>query len=483
MLHPTNNKKKSKQAYELKTHRHNINVNDSEAKNSNNFSYDEAVENNNATTNTFYRESDSNKSHRPCYLGNSISTKRRKRQQQREAAKGMPTLFTFWNQDKTAEEDIEVELFDDGWLDEVNEDDTEGLLEDEIETSNWYKKIQTALENITLDIKNKNVNSEVWVRLNSIRFYPQLIKHNYQKIEASKIVADVAGKGVYHARCIRSWSHEYVMTHQIPYLHREHHIKTWSFLWDEDILLQIKSFAPPPTISFNTAKNYLKELERMNELEHRISVFSDEDMKVETWPDSSVQLLILVIHDRKSEDLIEQVSNHAIPIFEAYFPGCQALFAFDNTKSHTTYASDALVAKNMNLSSAGKQEKMCSTSYFLISERELWPEKGLKLQKARELMGQQPDFLAQKGQLEETIIGTRHQIANCNYSWKGLQKTISLALNSVLLPTIRRYVRKAFRYMDAYQKGLKGKVAEFAVKKYRSHRQIPEFALSSIKVD
>ncbi|CAG8513176.1 18084_t:CDS:1 [Racocetra fulgida] len=193
MPRPTNNKKKSKQAYEAKAHKHNITVNNSEAENSDNFSYDEAVENNNATSivkrlqaaannyysdnnvlknydneslfahdelieiendnaegfaktllnaaNTFYRESDSNKSCKPRYLGNSICTKRRKRQQQREAAKGMPTLFTFWNQDKTAEEDIEVELSDDGWLDEVDEDDTGGLSEDEIETSNWYKKI------------------------------------------------------------------------------------------------------------------------------------------------------------------------------------------------------------------------------------------------------------------------------------------------------------------------------------------------------
>ncbi|CAG8800530.1 2173_t:CDS:1, partial [Dentiscutata erythropus] len=144
-----------------------------------------------------------------------------------------------------------------------------------------------ALENLALDIEKENVNSEVWVCLNSIHFYFQLVKNNYQKMEASKIIADAAGKGVYHARYIRSWVHEYVIARQIPYSHRGHHTKTWSFLWDEDILFQIKSyvqenkwnitpymimsqinkvllpglgFAPPPTISLNTAKNYLKEL-------------------------------------------------------------------------------------------------------------------------------------------------------------------------------------------------------------------------------
>ena len=136
------------------------------------------------------------------------------------------------------------------------------------------------------------------------------------------------------------------------------------------------------------------------------------------------------------------------------------------------------------------------------------PEKGLRLKEVQELMSQQPDFLAQKGQLEETIVATGHQIvfypkfhcelnyienfwgaakrhsrSHCDYSWKGLQRTVPLSLDSVSLPTIRRYARKAFRYMDAYRKGLKGKAAEFAVKKYRSHCRIPDSVLNSIESD
>ncbi|CAG8753640.1 15970_t:CDS:2, partial [Racocetra fulgida] len=88
-----------------------------------------------------------------------------------------------------------------------------------------------------------------------------------------------------------------------------------------------KGFAPPLTISLNTAKNYLKEpeyiyrrvqkdvyvdgyekedvvayqnifLRRMSKLEHRMPVFSGDNMVAETWPDSNVQPLILVIHDK-----------------------------------------------------------------------------------------------------------------------------------------------------------------------------------------
>ncbi|CAG8546897.1 20649_t:CDS:2 [Gigaspora margarita] len=46
----------------------------------------------------------------------------------------------------------------------------------------------------------------------------------------------------------------------------------------------------------------------------------------------------------------------------------------------------------------------------VLNKRGLWPEKGLKLKEAQELMSQQPDFLAQKEQLEEIIIAARHQI-------------------------------------------------------------------------
>ncbi|CAG8793067.1 24633_t:CDS:1, partial [Cetraspora pellucida] len=76
-------------------------------------------------------------------------------------------------------------------------------------------------------------------------------------------------------------------------------------------------FVPPLTISFNTAKNYLKKLrniykrvkkriyingyekedvvayqkiflEQISKLESRMLIFSDDNMEVETCPDSSI---------------------------------------------------------------------------------------------------------------------------------------------------------------------------------------------------
>ena len=46
----------------------------------------------------------------------------------------------------------------------------------------------------------------------------------------------------------------------------------------------------------------------------------------------------------------------------------------------------------------------------VLMERGLWPNEGLKLEESRKVMSQQPDFLAQKGRLEEIIIAAGHQI-------------------------------------------------------------------------
>ena len=47
-----------------------------------------------------------------------------------------------------------------------------------------------------------------------------------------------------------------------------------------------------------------------------------------------------------------------IPIFNAAFPGCQAVFAFDNASNQCSYAADALQVENMNLHPRGKQGKL-----------------------------------------------------------------------------------------------------------------------------
>ncbi|CAG8828410.1 25630_t:CDS:2, partial [Gigaspora margarita] len=143
---------KIKEGFEAKKQKNSINV-IKNSNNSDNASYDEVVENNGAmgimkrpqATTKKYDNNTDLKDYNDDNLfahnelldeRNSVHTKRRKRQQQCEAAKGTPMLYTFWNQEKSVEEADEVELNDDeGQLEEVNKNnDIEELLENEIKS-------------------------------------------------------------------------------------------------------------------------------------------------------------------------------------------------------------------------------------------------------------------------------------------------------------------------------------------------------------
>ncbi|KAG0639110.1 hypothetical protein HOY80DRAFT_1046121 [Tuber brumale] len=63
--------------------------------------------------------------------------------------------------------------------------------------------------------------------------------------------------------------------------------------------------------------------------------------------------------------LLEQVIDKAIPAFERQFPGCKALFAFDNARNHLKFADDALRVSEMNLEPGGKYAKQMHDTYVI----------------------------------------------------------------------------------------------------------------------
>jgi len=71
----------------------------------------------------------------------------------------------------------------------------------------------------------------------------------------------------------------------------------------------------------------------------------------------------------------------------------------------------------------------------------------------------------------------RYSRLHCNYSFNHLKEVVPHALDSISLMKIRRFSRRFARYMSAYELGLSGKAAVFAVKRYRSYRRVPETVL------
>lgn len=59
-----------------------------------------------------------------------------------------------------------------------------------------------------------------------------------------------------------------------------------------------------------------------------------------------------------------------------------------------------------------------------------------------------------------------------NGEWQKAKTLVDEGLRLCPVPTIRRFYRRAHRYASVYRLGATGPVAEFAVKKYRSHRGV-----------
>ena len=113
----------------------------------------------------------------------------------------------------------------------------------------------------------------------------------------------------------------------------------------------------------------------------------------------------------------------------------------------------------------------------------------------------QPDFKEQKSQLEELIVSRGHvclffpkfhcelnfielfwaQVKylireKCEYNLASLLTAIPETMDALSrdLPLPQRLQRHTFRYVDAYSKGMTGRLAIYVVKKYRGHRTIPD---------
>jgi hypothetical protein len=67
------------------------------------------------------------------------------------------------------------------------------------------------------------------------------------------------------------------------------------------------------------------------------------------------------------ENVVAQLQDLTIPLFEKTFPGCQAVFFFDCATNHTAFARDALRVETMNLSEGGAQNADMKDGWYIDS--------------------------------------------------------------------------------------------------------------------
>jgi len=239
-----------------------------------------------------------------------------------------------------------------------------------------------------------------------------------------------------------------------------------------------------------------------------------------------------------SDQLVDQVLQLAIPIFEIAFPDCQGLFLFDNATSHSVYTKDALRASAMNLGPGGGQallrpginpltspiqsivmpDSSPKGLQIVLPESSLWRPK-LRVQCrrpdgknkeclnggtccARALIAKEEDFKAQSSCLEEEIklkghivcflpkyhcqrnfieyywgAAKRYARRRCGYNIRALRKMVSEYLNSVKSTLIWKFWAPTERMMRAYREGTAYDTPDFkekTTKTYRSHLRVSD---------
>lgn len=133
------------------------------------------------------------------YRGDSKRTKRRKRQNQREAAKGTPLLSQFFLIDNDNENgDDELQYSDRADVDSEGEDE-DGHNERE-------KTIREAIDFVEKVIQKELLSNAQKVRYTAVLYFLRLVLSGVKKIKASQEVANIFNGGIWRAKLIRKWA-------------------------------------------------------------------------------------------------------------------------------------------------------------------------------------------------------------------------------------------------------------------------------------
>ncbi|PBK82288.1 hypothetical protein ARMGADRAFT_1048655 [Armillaria gallica] len=184
-----------------------------------------------------------------------------------------------------------------------------------------------------------------------------------------------------------------------------------------------------------------------------------------------------------TEQLMKQM-DCAIEIHNAIHPDTTALCIFDQSSAHTSLPPDALHAWERNMSDGGKQKLRKDT---IIPASNPYPEHHSKVQRMMTTTGQVkgmktvlmdhkciflPKFHCELNPIEMILKKT----------FKESKELAKKYLDACPVETIWQFINRSWRFMSAYQRGLTGGAAEWAVTQQKQHCAVSNRAMMLIEL-
>nr|CCA20402.1 AlNc14C93G5766 [Albugo laibachii Nc14] len=169
------------------------------------------------------------------YIGQSKRTQRRKNAALKRAVVGTKPLTAYIIK-QMAEHEQEGE---ENW----QQDDSAESSESNNNTSNWTDaKLSASLEKLKAMEEEGKDSQAAQNRYDAVTSYLCLVKAGFKREEASKLIAEGAGRGIYFARSIGAWAAMFLNDGELPISLWGKHAKRLSYLKDEDCILRLQHY-------------------------------------------------------------------------------------------------------------------------------------------------------------------------------------------------------------------------------------------------